>query len=291
MYGWKKWKIEEIKKDDESFPKNLRKINNCPEKLYFRGNWDGKLFNKALSIVGSRRMTRYGREVVAKFMPDLVANNITVISGFMFGVDSEAHRQCVDLGGKTIAVLGGGLNCLFPIENDGLYSKILATGGLVISEYENDFKPTLWSFPQRNRVVAGLSTLGVLVVEAGMKSGSLITAKLGRQQGKNIWAVPGPIILGNSEGTNWLIKNNWAKMTISAGDILGQRKSAVQENLFEEISDKTEKEIMVILKNEEMTVDELAKKINLPVNEVSVKLSMMAMKNLIEDEAGKYYVL
>ena len=235
-------------------------------------------------------MTRYGREVVAKFMPDLVANKITVISGFMFGVDSEAHRQCVDLGGKTIAVLGGGLSCLFPVENDELYSKILATGGLVISEYENDFKPTLWSFPQRNRIVAGLSTLGVLVVEAGMKSGSLITAKLGRQQGKTIWAIPGPIILGNSEGANWLIKNKWAKLTTDPSD-LGQKKSAVQENLFEEISDKTEKEIMKIIKNEEMTVDELAKRVNLPINEVSVKLSLMAMKNLIEEEAGKYYVL
>lgn len=291
MYGWKKWKIEEISRGDSEFPKNLKKIKNCPEKLYFRGNWDGKLFDRTLSIVGSRRMTRYGREVVAKFMPDLVANRITVISGFMFGVDSEAHQQCVELGGKTIAVLGGGLNFLLPTENDELYSKILATGGLVISEYENDFKPTLWSFPQRNRIVAGLSTLGVLVVEAGMKSGSLITAKLCRQQGKNIWAVPGPIILGNSEGTNWLIKNNWAKLTMMANDIFGQNKLVVQENLFEGIIDKIEREIMMILKNEEMTVDQLAKKINLPVNEVSVKLSLMAMKNLVEDEAGKYYVL
>ena len=291
MFILKKWKIEEIRKDDGDFPKSLKKISNCPKKLYFRGSWDEGLFRKSLAIVGSRKMTRYGREVVAKFMPDLVANKIIVISGFMFGVDTEAHRQCVDLGGKTIAVLGGGLDVLFPVENDELYSMILETGGLVISEYEKDFKPTLWSFPQRNRIVAGLSTLGVMVVEAGMKSGSLITAKLGRQQGKDIWAIPGPVILGNSEGCNWLIQNNWAKLTINASDIFGQKKIAVQENLFEGMSDKTERKILLILKNEEMTVDELAKKVSLPVSEVSVKLSLMAMKNIVEEEAGKYFAL
>lgn len=291
MEDWRKWKIEEIKREDSEFPESIRKIQNCPKKIYFRGNWDNNLFTKSLSIVGSRRMTKYGREVVAKFMPDLVANKVTIISGFMFGIDSEAHEQCVELRGKTIAVLGGGLDVLFPVENDELYLRILETGGLVISEYEKDFKPTLWSFPQRNRIVAGLATLGVLVVEAGMKSGSLITAKLVRQQRKDIWAIPGPIILGNSEGTNWLIKNNWAKLTMNAGEIVGKQKTAIQENLFEEIGDRVEKEILISLKNEVMTIDELAKKLDLPIDEVSVKLSMMAMKNLIEEEAGKYYGL
>lgn len=292
MQEWKRWKIEEIKKSDDGFPKSLRQINNCPEKLYFRGNWQKELFEKSLAIVGSRRMTRYGREVVEKFMPELVANKITIISGFMYGVDTEAHEQCVDLGGKTVAVLGGGLDFLTPEENDELYNKILTGGGLVISEYEKDFKPTLWSFPQRNRIVAGLSNSGILVIEAGLKSGSLITAKLGRQQGKNIWTVPGPIISGNSEGTNWLIKNGWGKITTEVGDILGKDKlAAEQKGLFEESKDKTETEILKILKTEEMTIDELARATQMPVAEISVKLSLMAIKGLVEEEAGKYYSL
>jgi len=292
MYQWKRWKIEEIKKDDEAFPKSLRKTSNCPERLYFRGNWQKELFEKSLAIVGSRRMTRYGREVTERFMPELVANKITVVSGFMYGIDTEAHKQCVELGGKTVAVLGGGLDFLTPEENDELYSKILETGGLVISEYEKDFKPTLWSFPQRNRIVAGLSNLGILVVEAGLKSGSLITAKLGRQQGKDIWAVPGQIVLGNSEGTNWLIKNGWGKITTEVGDILGKKKlAAEQKGLFEESRDKTETEILKILKTEEMTMDELARITQMPVAEISVKLSLMAMRGVVEEEAGKYYLL
>jgi len=164
-------------------------------------------------------MSRYGQEVVAKFMPDLVANKITIISGFMYGVDTESHQKCLEFGGRTVAVLGGGLNILVPPENDDLYSQILNNGGLVISEYKNNFQPTLWSFPQRNRIVAGLSTLGVLVVEAGIKSGSLITARMGREQGKKIYVIPGQITSSTAEGTNYLIKNDLGEMVTLADDI------------------------------------------------------------------------
>ncbi len=286
MNKWKKWPIKIIRKID--FPKQLKDIKNCPEKLYFRGNWNNSLFKKSLAIVGSRRMSRYGIEVINKFMPELVANKISIISGFMYGVDTESHAKCLEFGGKTIAVLGGGLDILTPPENDNLYSQILEMGGLVVSEYEPDFQPTLWSFPQRNRIVAGLSTLGVLVIEAGMKSGSLITARMGREQGKNIFSIPGQINNSIAEGTNYLIKNNLAKMVTSTQDIVGSNQ-IFQENLFESC-DPLENEIIKLLKIESLSIDDLSKKINKSVVETGIKIGLMSLQNFIFEENGKIYL-
>ena len=191
-----------------------------------------EIFENSLAVVGSRDMSLYGKEVIAKFVPDLVSNKITIISGFMYGVDVESHQKCLECGGKTVAVLGCGLNVLTSKENDSLYTKILENGGLVISEYEANLKPTRWSFPQRNRIVAGLSTLGVLVVEAKLKSGSLITAKIGQKQGKKVYVIPGQITSETSEGTNYLIKNNLGKMVTSAADILNDSVLNIQDTLF-----------------------------------------------------------
>jgi len=270
MHEWKKWEI--------------KKKNN----LYYRGEWDEELFEKTLVVVGSRRMTRYGRETVAKFMPDLVANGLTIISGFMYGVDTEAHHQCIEMGGKTIAVLGSGLNYLTTIDNDGLYTKILESGGLVISEYEADFKATRWSFPQRNRIVAKMATEGVLVIEAGMKSGSLITARLGREMGKTVFAVPGPINSLSSEGTNWLLKNNQAKMVTEVGDIISG--AVTQEKLFEIGLSNEENSIYKLLECEALTVDEIAKKLGKSVSEISTTITKMSMNNLVNEEMGKVYL-
>ncbi|MFA6368942.1 MAG: DNA-processing protein DprA [Candidatus Shapirobacteria bacterium] len=291
MNEWKRWPIQIIEKKD--FPKNLKKINDCPEKLYFRGNWDKKIFEKTLAIVGSRAMTRYGKEIIAKFMPDLIAEKITIISGFMYGVDSESHKNCLDLGGKTVAVLGGGLNELYPSQNDRLYTEILEKDGLIMSEYEPDFKATLWSFPQRNRIVSALSTMGVLIIEAGLKSGSLITAKLALKQKKKIFAIPGQIGNKTAEGTNWLIQSGGAKMATCAGDILGNSNHCPnQQNLFKDYSDlsELEKQIVSILENEEMTIDELCMRIKSPVSEISTTISMMLMRDLIVQENDKIYL-
>lgn len=231
MRDWKKWKINIIKKSD--FPNQLKEIKNCPDKLYYRGIWNNKIFERSLAVVGSRRMSRYGQEVVAKFMPELVANKITIISGFMYGIDTESHKKCLEYEGNTVAVLGNGLDILVPAENGDLYSKILEKGGLVISEYETNFHPTRWSFPQRNRIVSGLSTLGILIVEAGIKSGSLVTARIGIGQGKKIYAVPGQITSSTSKGTNYLIENNLGHMITSTEDIIKKKLRIQQNNLFE----------------------------------------------------------
>jgi len=292
MNQWKKWKIKEISEDEAEFPTSLKKIPNCPEKLYYRGEWDSGLFLKTLGVVGSRRMTRYAVDVIAKFMPDLVANKVTIISGFMYGVDSEAHKSCLELGGKTIAVLGSGLDFLTPTENDDLYTQILEKGGLVVSEYEPDFKPTLWSFPQRNRIVAGISTIGILIVEAGIKSGSLITARLGIRQKKKIFAVPGLITSTASMGTNWLLQQNLAKIALSPAEILGKPEDMEQMSFFDDNSISSEyKTILDVLRREPMTIDELARDIKKKIPETSILISQMMMNLMVEDDGGKLYAL
>jgi len=284
---WKKWPIKIIERED--FPKQLKAIKNVPEKLFYRGNWEEKIFEKSLAVVGSRRMSHYGKEVINKFMPELTTNKITIISGFMYGVDTEAHQKCVEFGGKTAAVLGGGLDILTPPENGNLYTEILEKGGLVISEYEPNFQPTLWSFPQRNRIVAGLSTLGVLVVEAGMKSGSLITARMGREQGKKVYVIPGQINNSIAEGCNYLIKNNLGQIVTSAIDITESKVINLQENLFESL-DPLENEIIKLLKIEALSIDELCLKLDNSVVEMNTKITLMSLNNLVFEENGKIYL-
>jgi DNA processing protein len=291
MNEWKKWPIKTIEKKD--FPDELKEIRLCPEKLFYRGDWSKEIFNKTVAVVGSRKITRYGKEIIDKMMPEIVFRKTTVISGFMYGVDSESHWKCLEYGGKTIAVLGSGLNEFYPRENDKLYIKILETGGLVISEYEPDFKATTWTFPQRNRIVSGLATVGVLVVEGGIKSGSLITAKLGLEQKKKIFAIPGPINSKTSEGTNWLIKTGAAKMITEPRDIFEDIISMPeQENLFKDYSNLNDIERIIIdlLENEAMSCDEICQKTKKNISEISTNLSMMLMKDLLTEEDGKFYI-
>lgn len=291
MNEWKKWPIKEIFKKDH--PKCLQEIRNCPEKLYYRGEWKDDLFEKVTAIVGSRQITKYGRNVVEKIMPEIVFQKSTVISGFMYGVDTEAHQKCLELGGKTIAVLGSGLDEYYPKENDKLYTEILRNEGLVISEYEPDVKPTTWTFPQRNRIVSGLTNTSVVIVEAGIKSGSLITAKLALEQKRKILAVPGMINSKMSEGTNWLIKTGGAKILTQAIDIFEDKIAMpTQENLFKDYSNLSDVERIIIdlLENEAMTSDELCQIIKKNISEISTTLSMMLMKDLLTEEDGKFYI-
>jgi len=291
MNEWKKWPIKTLEQKD--FPKNLKQITPLPNKLFYRGEWNEKIFEKVVAVVGSRKISRYGKEIIEKMMPEIVARNTTVISGFMYGVDSEAHWKCLEIGGKTIAVLGSGLDEFYPKENDRLYTKILENGGIVISEYEKDFKATVWSFPQRNRIVSGLSNVGVLVIEAGIKSGSLITAKLGMSQKKQILAVPGPINSKTSEGTNWLIKTGAARMVTIPNDIFEDKiEMPEQESLFKDYSSLSELErnIIDILESEAVTIDEICQKIRKPTSEISTTLSMMMIKDLVTETDGKFYI-
>jgi DNA processing protein len=276
--------IKIIEKKD--FPEQLKKIKNSPSKLYYRGNWDNEIFAKSLAIVGSRRMSQYGQLAIKKIVPDLVADGFTIISGFMYGVDMASHRETLECGGKTVAVLGGGLDIISPPENQVVYQEILEKGGLVISEYENDFVPTIWTFPQRDRIVAGLTSLGTLVVEAGLKSGSLITSRFTQEQGKKLFVIPGPINSILSAGIYYLIKEKGAKIVTDGSDITHQKIRGSQMTI--EYSDLLEKNISELLEIEALTTDELAKKLNKEISIVSQKMTLMSMENKVSENLGKW---
>ncbi len=203
--GWRDRKIGVKYLGKEEYPKSLLEIDSPPKQLFHRGEWSDGLLSNCLAVVGSRKMSEYGRWVVHKLIGKLVSEGMVIVSGFMYGVDSEAHWECIRTGGRTIAVLGNGLDVLYPTSNGRLYSEILDKGGLVVSEYEKDFGPKKWTFPERNRIVAGLSR-AVLVIEGGERSGTLITARLAAEQGKTVMVVPNPIDSPVSSGANLLIR-------------------------------------------------------------------------------------
>lgn len=282
--------IQSISKDDINYPVGLCDLAQPPKLLYYRGKWTRDTFEKTIAVVGSRQMTQYGRQVLEKFIPDFVAANVTVISGFMYGVDTYAHELTVKYGGKTVAVLGNGLDICYPPENSDLYSEIIEKAGLVISEYPKDTKPQLWTYPRRNRIVAALSTLGVLVVEAGIESGSIITAKWATKLYRQVWAVPGQITSRTSSGTNNLIQNHKAILTVDTSDILGKEYKKVDEKSNQN-NDPLEAKIIRILSSEPLTLDELSALTGESVPNLSTKITMMSIARLVEEVDGKIYLI
>lgn len=259
--------------------------------LHFRGQDPYKINKKSIAIVGSRQMTRYGREVADKFVADFVGNGITTISGFMYGVDTEVASKTIEYGGRHIAVFGCGLDYIYPPENKKLYDEILKSGGSIVSEYENSAKPSMWKFPQRNKIVVNLASIGVLVIEAGENSGSLVTAKIAKKIGKKVWAVPGPINSRVSAGCNQLIKNGDAQMATAAKDIaecqITNDKLQIQNKDY---GNKQEEQIYKALELEPLEIDEIARKLDLSVVEIGTTLSIMGIKSLITESGGKYFL-
>jgi DNA processing protein len=282
-----KYKIEKISIEDKNYPKSLSLIKNPPKCLFYKGNPKILKNRKNIAIVGSRMMTNYGKSVVDKFVMSFVEQKIITISGFMYGVDTQVHKKTIEYGGQTIAVFGCGLNICYPPENEKLYDEILETGGVVLSEYTDNAKPHLWKFPQRNRIVSGLATLGVLVIEAGEKSGSLITAKLAKEQNKKVYAAPGPVTSSLSAGTNMLIKKGLARMVTDASDIIGHKREESSKSIN---LNSLESKILDSLKREGLSVDELAVFTGKSVIEVSSVLSLMSLKGIITEAGGKFYI-
>lgn len=243
-----------------------------PKKLFAIGKWDATLFDHCVAIVGSRRMTEYGRQVIEKIVPQLVFEKKTIISGFMYGVDQYAHQICLENGGRTIAVLGWGISLPLTNEDQKLADKIIRTGGLLLSEWENR-KPALWTFPARNRVVVGISK-EVIIIEATQKSGSLITAKLANKLKRKLYAVPGPITTKTSEGTNNLIATGKAQMWLG-------------EQTINEIYSADP--IVELLKNEPLNPSEISRILQLPISQIGAKVSMLTLTGQIVERSGKYY--
>lgn len=210
--------IEELKITDNEYPQTLKKIYDPPRSIYVLGNKE--LLNKTgIAIVGSRDATEYGKHISSKMARELAEKGINIISGLAIGIDEYAHIGALQQDkGKTIAVLGSGIDQLYPKQNIELARKIVKSGGCIISEYPIGTKPDKKNFPQRNRIISAISQ-GILVVEAGEKSGALITAEFGLEHGKEIFAVPGDITKRQSKGCNLLIKDG-AKVVLSSQDIL-----------------------------------------------------------------------
>ena len=213
--------IKEIEISSNEYPQQLKNIYDPPLKLYALGNVH-ILKQLSIAIVGSRRATEYGRKIAFQFANDLTKKGINIISGLAIGIDTYAHLGTLypKAIGKTIAVLGSGLNEIYPKSNIELAKKILESGGCIVTEYPLGIKPQKTHFPQRNRIISGLSK-GVLVVEAGEKSGALITADFALEQGKEVFAVPGNILNYTSIGTNNLIKQG-AKLVTTYEEILSE---------------------------------------------------------------------
>ena len=273
---------------NKKYPKALKEIKNPPKRLYYRGNWDEDIFENCLAVVGSRRMTSYGRRIAEKMVRDIASAGITIVSGFMYGIDATSHRASLDGGGRTIAVMPCGVNIVHPEYQGELYDDILKNKGLIISEFEKDFPPDIWTYPKRNRIVAGLSK-STFVVEAALKSGSLITAGFAKKYKRKIFALPGPTNSKVSEGTNQLIKNG-ASIVTCAQDILDfyDIKKSDSNNLNFQKAEGLEKKILEILKREPMEIDALSRMFEISSSKIGTILSLMTMKGLISQEGGKY---
>lgn len=281
----------EIKKlTRKEFPELLSEISDPPEKLYIRGAMPGKE-NVALAVVGSRKYSSYGKDSCEKLISGLRGFPITVVSGLALGIDSIAHEAAMTAGLKTVAVPGSGLdwNVLYPRLNLNLAKKIVDSGGAILSEFEPDFKPTAWSFPQRNRIMAGLSR-AVLIIEAEEKSGSLITARLALDYNRDVLAVPGSIFSSSSEGANRLIKEGATVITKSE-DILRALGFKIEnkETNFAKIDPKncsTEELSIIEILREPLPKDELVRKLKMPVSQANILLSAMEIKGLIREREG-----
>ncbi len=210
-------KIKTIKLEDEFYPEKLRNIYAPPKMLYVLGN-EKLLQQKSIAIVGCRDCTKYGIENAYKFGYELATSNICVISGLAKGIDAYAHLGAVRAKGKTIAVLGSGLDVIYPPENAELYKEIIMNNGAIITEYPLGSKPEKYHFPERNRIISGLSD-GVLVIEAKKKSGTMITVDFALEQGREVYAIPGNISSESSYGTNELIKEGAIPVT-NVNDII-----------------------------------------------------------------------
>lgn len=278
--------IKEFSK--EYWPKGLFEIPQVPEKLYIMGEFSDEDL-VYLSIVGSRKYTSYGKEVCEKLIEGLKGYPICIVSGFALGIDTIAHKKAMEVGLKTIVFPGSGLskNAIHPKSNVNLIEEVICKGGCLISEYEEDFKATHWSFPMRNRLMAAISK-AVLIIEAEEKSGTMITARLATEYNKDVLAIPGNIFSPNSTGTNKLIRLGATPIT-SVKDLLEALGFEIKENfqnsLFEDL-DKDEKRVLDILR-EPIERDILIQKLNMNVAEANALLSVMEIKDLIKEELGK----
>ncbi len=292
-----------IQKESKEYPKLLGEIGDAPKKLYCKGALSPELFEHCLAVVGTRRMTTYGRRVAEQLVGEIAAAGITIVSGFMYGVDAASHTAALRVGGKTIAVMPCGIDVIHPEYQKDLYNEILENGGLIVSEYEGTFLPTLWSYTKRNRIVAGLCQ-ATMVVEAGEQSGSLITANFAKKFGREVFAVPGPLTSSVSVGISELIRGGAAVVT-RAKDVLdyyrenykfslcftppaGGALRPAENSQFSRHS--LEQKILEQLQAEPREIDTLARLLQVSIAKIGSALSLLELSGAVTKEGGEYYI-
>jgi DNA processing protein len=277
--------------ESEEYPKRLKQIDDAPFGIFVKGSLPDE--KPAIAIVGSRIPTAYGKEMARYFARELAGAGIRIISGMAAGIDVAAHKGAMEGGGKTYAVLGNGPDIIYPKENYSAYETILQEGG-ILSEYPPGEKPLAYRFPERNRIISGLSD-GVLVVEAKEKSGSLITADCGLEQGKEIYALPGRAGDLLSGGCNWLIRQG-AKLVTEPGQILedfvtGCEKSFKNNNNLDKLLDNKEKIVYDCLGLEPKHIEDIIRETNLSVSESISILFRLELNGYIKQIVKDYYII
>jgi DNA processing protein len=301
--------VEYLTLQDSEYPELLKSIKNPPNVLYKKGTLRFNNSETLVSVVGTRKVTEYGKEVTEFLVTDLVSAGCFIVSGLAMGVDAIAHKAAITAGGITIAVLGSGVDICTPAENTSLYTSIIEHGGVILSENRLGQMPNKGSFPMRNRIIAGLSQ-GVLVTEGSEDSGSLITANDAFKSQRKVFAVPGPITSSVSKGPISLI-NKGAKMVMSAGDIISELGTCLPAGKVKNPAEgeasqgrhelrkgnkrellgltKQEKGIIIALQDQNLHFDELVRRSGLNSSQLGIVISLMEMKGLIKSlESGVF---
>lgn len=293
--------------DDGSYPALLREIDDPPPVLYVRGDWQACFEQPCVGVIGSRRCSTYGENASEMLSRDLASRGITIASGLARGIDTAAHRGAIRGNGRTVAVMGTGLDNVYPRENRKLVDEIISSGGCLVTQFPLETPPIPENFPYRNRIISGLS-LGVLIVEASERSGSLITARLAMEQNREVMAVPGNITSGNSFGTNYLIKSG-AKLVQQWQDVVAELPSEVAAAILppeidRSVPDQAEKKqtpvpadltpqertIWALLTPDEpMHIDVLLASSGLSFGDLNNALVSLDLHDLIRVLPGKHY--
>lgn len=284
--------ILKITQDDKYFPEKLKNIPNPPKQLFLEGNKD-LLKEPSIAIIGSRKSTKNGQKLAQKFAQELSAQNLVIVSGMAKGIDGIAHKSTLDVKGKTIAVLGGGFNHIYPEENTPLYHEILKHGGLIVSEYPPETKPAYQQFLQRNRIVSGLS-IGVLIIEAAHRSGTSVTAGLAHKQGRKVFVLPHEIENMYGVGTNQLIRKG-AILVTSTEEIISEYEELsyktsdnAEEKKIRKFATEDDKIVYELIERGFNQIDEISQKSNKPVSQIANIILLLEIEGYIEKTAGGY---
>lgn len=279
-----------LTREDSNYPKRLREIDDPPPVLYVLGKITAA-DEWAVAIVGTRRASSYGYQVAAKIASELAQSQVTVVSGLALGIDGKAHQCALEAGGRTIAVLGSGIDVVYPPEHIKL-AQAIAQNGAVVSEYPLGTRPMARNFPYRNRVIAGLS-LGALIVEGDLTSGARFTADFAADQGREVFAVPGSILSYRSALPNRLLQEG-AKLVTGVGDILAELNLTLvpQQMEMRDLipTDHTEATLLSLLSSDPQHIDEIARASGFPISVVSSNLTMMELKGMVRQVGGMNYI-